>query len=68
MIKVKEESKNLNDELAQFTGTEHYYRHWMGKNYTDGVKGMAEKYKAYWLIDVVFSHQNSKINKIPFQL
>lgn len=49
--------KNFNNETAQFTGTSTYYRHFMpGLTYTDGVKYIAEKYGAYWLIDVIFSH------------
>ena len=40
-------------ELNQFIGTEHYYRHLLGFNYTDGVKFMAERGKAYWLIDAI---------------
>lgn len=43
--------------LDQFTGTEHYYRHWSGLLYTDGVRYMAEEGKAYWLIDAVASYQ-----------
>lgn len=48
---------NLKSELGQFTGTEHYYRHWLGLRYTDGVKFLAEKAGAYWLIDLVASYQ-----------
>lgn len=54
-------------ELNQFTGTEHWYRHWLGILYTDGVKFLAEKAGAYWLIDAVASYQN-KVKHIPFQI
>jgi len=39
-------------------GTEHYYQTplFRGFVYTDGVKHMAEKFGAYWLIDAVASH------------
>ena len=51
-------------DLSQFYGTEHYYKHWMGKVYTDGVKYMADEGKAHWLLDVVFSYRR----KEPFQI
>lgn len=44
-------------QLEQFTGTENYYRHPLGIVYTDGVKYLAEKAGAYWLIDLIASHQ-----------
>ena len=62
---VTEESKAaaIQDYLAQTTGTEHYYAHWMGARqnatrivYTDGVKFVAETAGAYWLIDAILSH------------
>lgn len=46
----------LKHEMAQFTGTEHYYRHALGRMmYTDGVKLFAENAGggAYWLLDIV---------------
>ena len=43
-------------DLSQFIGTENYYRHWTGHGvYTDGVKYLAEKAGAYWLIDAILS-------------
>jgi hypothetical protein len=41
--------------LAQFTGTEPWYRHGLarGVTYTDGVKYVAEQAGAYWLVDIV---------------
>ncbi|MCA9398961.1 MAG: hypothetical protein KC618_04365 [Candidatus Omnitrophica bacterium] len=51
-------------ELNQFIGTEHYYRHLLGFNYTDGVKFMAERGKAYWLIDAIASYKRRE----PFQV
>ncbi len=46
------------DDLRQFTGTENYYRHATARNvlYTDGVKSLAERGGAYWLIDAIASH------------
>jgi hypothetical protein len=62
--------KNLNDDFGDFTGTENYYRHMIpGHVITDGIKAMADKYKAYWLIDIVFSWQlKANVQKETFQL
>ena len=50
--------EQLSFQLAQFTGTEHWYRHALNRNliYTDGVKFLAEnggEQGAYWFIDKV---------------
>ena len=55
------------ENLGQFTGTENYYRHWLNFVYTDGVKFMAEKAGAYWLLDAIGSYQ-PEVKDIPFQL
>lgn len=59
----------LETELAGFTGTEHHYRSLLGLRYTDGVKHLAERARAYWLIDAIASWQ-PKVRKIDadFQL
>lgn len=45
-------------DLRNFTGTEHYYRDPLTQLiFTDGVKYMAEKAGAYWLINAIGSHQ-----------
>ena len=64
------ETKLTEADLAQFTGTEHWYRHWTGRGtFTDGIKFMADRAGAYWLIDVVFSHQlKAKVRAEPFQI
>jgi hypothetical protein len=59
--------RDLNDGFRQYTGTQHYYRG-LGLNYTDGIKGMADKFGAYWLTDVVGSYQTGKTKNIPFQI
>lgn len=46
--------------LNQFTGTEQYYRHWLGFLYTDGVNHVAEEGEAYWLLDAIFSHNRNE--------
>lgn len=46
--------------LDQFRGgTGSYYKHWLRAVYTDGMKHVAEKCGAYWLIDLVVSHRNT---------
>jgi hypothetical protein len=51
-------SENLLADLAQFTGSESWYRHPLAKMlYTDGFRFLAETAGAYWLIDLVASHQ-----------
>lgn len=48
----------MDTELKQFTGTENYYKHYSEKiTYTDGIKYMAEKFGAYWLIDLIAFRQ-----------
>lgn len=42
------------NDLDQFIGTESWYRHILTPfTYTDGVKYLAEKAGAYWLIDAI---------------
>ncbi|MDI1254573.1 MAG: hypothetical protein PSV16_00605 [Flavobacterium sp.] len=49
-------------DLAQFTGTENWYRHMIVRAvlYTDGIKYLAERAGAYWLIDEIAFYQLSK--------
>jgi len=64
-------TQTLLDELKQFTGTEQWYRNPLYRDfvYTDGVKYLAEKAGAYWLIDYVFSNQlTPKIRQEEFQV
>jgi len=45
-------------ELRQFIGSETLYRHWTRElRYTEGVKFLADKCGAYWLIDAIASWQ-----------
>lgn len=44
-------------DLAQFTGTEHYYKYLFGTKLTDGVKYLAEVAKCFWLLDIICSYQ-----------
>ena len=42
-------------DLAQFTGSENWYRHGINRNvlYTDGAQHVAEYGGAYWLLDEI---------------
>jgi hypothetical protein len=42
-------------DLAQFTGSENWYRHGINRNilYTDGAQHVAEHGEAYWLLDEI---------------
>ena len=50
---------DLEAGLAQFSGTEHWYKHGLCRNflYTDGVKYLAENAACYWLIDLIATVQ-----------
>jgi len=67
---TSEEVEKLQSELAGFTGTEQWYRHWTGRLlYTDGVKHLADRAEAYWLIDAIASWQTAeKVKAEGFQV
>lgn len=48
-------------ELVQFSGTENYYRHWLGFLYTDGVKWLCDNARCYWLIDTIMAYQRDPL-------
>jgi hypothetical protein len=56
----------LKEELMQFTGTENHYQH-LGVVYTDGLRYLAEKAGAYWLLDAIASYQR-RLAEHPFQI
>ena len=47
----------MKNDLAQFTGTEAYYRYVGGTLLTDGTKYLANEAGAYWLMDLIASYQ-----------
>ncbi|TXI24151.1 MAG: hypothetical protein E6Q61_05460 [Nitrosomonas sp.] len=59
-------------ELAQFSGTENWYRHALNRSilYTDGVQYLAEQGGAYWLLDSIVLAQahNKKVAAQEFQV
>jgi len=62
--------KNANHYFGSSMGSENFHRHNLMKIlYTDGVKEMAEGCGAYWLIDLIISHQTNKaVREEPFQV
>lgn len=57
-------------DLAQFTGTEQWYRHPLVRNvyYTDGIHYLAETAGAYWLInEIALLQLESRISNEEFQ-
>lgn len=56
MVMQNDTAEQIEAELSQFTGSENLYRHMFGIRYTDGVRHLAERCKAYWLIDAIGSH------------
>ena len=62
---------DLMNGLAQMTGTETYHRHPLMRSLmlTDGVVFLAENAEAWWLTDIVASHQvDAKVRAEDFQL
>jgi hypothetical protein len=58
-------------DLAQFTGSECWYRHPLNRSitYTDGAQYVAEAGGAYWLLDAIVSHQHdARVLAEPFQV
>lgn len=58
-------------DLVAFTGTENWYRHPIVKStlYTDGIKYVAERAGAYWLIDeIAFNQKHHLIKNEEFQV
>ena len=66
---TQQDAAALEADLAQFCGTENWWKHWTGRlTFTDGVKFLAEKAGAFWLIDLVASHQTAKLRREEFQI
>jgi hypothetical protein len=62
--------KNANDQFGSSNGSENFYCHRPSLMlYTDGVKDLAETCQAYWLIDLIISHQcKQAVNLERFQV
>lgn len=52
-------------DLDQFIGSQHFYNHWTRAFiFTDGIKYVADKGGAYWLIDAIASWQGKLKTKV----
>lgn len=69
---TEEKVKAVEEHIAHTMGTQdHHYNPIFGKRlrYTDGVECVAETCGAYWLIDLIFSHQlKPRVRAEPFQV
>ncbi len=57
----------LQEELADFTGTGQYVRHWFHRSllFTDGVLHLAERAGAHWLVDeIAFQHSAARMRQL----
>ena len=63
------DAAELEQGLAQHIGTDTHWAHFSGLRYTTGIKDLAEKAEAFWLIDLVASYQvHAKVRNRTFQL
>lgn len=54
------------DDLNKFSGSENIYQHWLNQfSYTEGVKFLADRGNAYWLLDTIASHQPNLLRQNP---
>ena len=62
--------KNANNFFGNSVGSENLYRHsFTNLIYTDGVHDLAATCGAYWLLDLIFSHQiHDAVKKESFQV
>jgi hypothetical protein len=61
--------EQIKDELRNFTGTEHYYKHPFGILFSDGLKFLCDEAQCYWLLDLVASYQvEESVMNEPFQV
>ena len=63
-------NETLLSDLRQFTGSEMFYRHSLSRKYiyTQGVKYLAEKAGAYWLIDHIALGRPASLEREDFQV
>lgn len=60
---------DLNAKLRKNNETYGYHPYFLHGIYTDGIKEMADIYKAHWLLDIVFTYQcEPKISAEKFQI
>lgn len=65
------QQRNISQEidLAQFSGgTDGYHKYNMGLVLTDGAKAFAERYGAFWFLDIIASYQTGAMRAQEFQV
>lgn len=55
------DAKELQEGLAEFQGTNNYFKNMLGLHYTDGIKFLADSAECHWLIDALASHQKTAL-------
>lgn len=50
-------AKAVREHMAYTTGSEQWFKHYSGMLYTSGMDFVAKTCEAYWLLDLVASHQ-----------
>jgi hypothetical protein len=53
--------RNINHELSYFTGTDQYYKHFLGNLFTDGIYFLRENFKCFWLIDDIMIYATTTV-------
>ena len=54
------DTQTLKSDLAQFTGSEQFYKYLFGVTLTEGARYLAEKANAFWLMDIIASYQHER--------
>jgi hypothetical protein len=69
-IELRTRADDIRAQIAHATGTKMYYRYNCGGELlaTDGAMAMADLCGAYWLLDVICSHQYGRVMREPFQV
>jgi hypothetical protein len=57
-------AEELQNQLSQHYCSENLYKHFLGFNYSDGVRDLAEQGECYWLLDAIGSYQ-PRLRKLP---
>ncbi|MGA9381161.1 MAG: DUF6876 family protein [Phormidium sp.] len=58
-------AEQLKSQLSHFTGTDNYYKHWLGFQYTDGIKFLADNAECYWLLDAIRATRRLRQRILP---
>ena len=62
-----EKAEAVREHERMTTGSDSFYKHFLGLTYTDGIAFVAETCGAHWLIDIVASYQ-PKLRREEFQV